>query len=109
MNTYIIEYDHDAGAWATYAFVEGIHDHTDDSEAMGGSTQFFATLEEASRRILAWKALADMRPYMAPPSPDDVVIWEDFGEFLVNTPERQVVTHSLTDALTIVHTVTNTF
>lgn len=108
MNSYIIEWDHDAQAWATYVFVEGIHDVSDDPATIGGSEEYFATLDGAARRITAWRALEQLRQYMPPPNADDVVVWEDFGEFLVNTPTSQVVTRSLTTALTIAHTVTNT-
>jgi hypothetical protein len=101
-NTFVIEFDEDHNRWITYVWLVGIHDGGDPQLALG-TEETHNTIDEACRRIKAWKHVERLieRGALPAPKPEDIVLWEDFGEFHIETLEGQRTVYSLKSALTI--------
>lgn len=101
-DTFIIEYEN--GQWWTYAYVPSIHDDPDHDHYLVGSEDVFDTLDEAVNNIKAWRELAEFADYarqLPHPSPASRVLWEDFGEYHVETVLGQLTTNSFDEALSL--------
>ena len=101
-NTFVIEFDEDHNRWITYVWLTGIHDGGDPQLALG-TEETHNTIGEACRRIKAWKHVERLikRGALPAPKPEDVILWEDFGEYHVETRQGQRTLTSFTSALTM--------
>jgi hypothetical protein len=99
-NTFIIEWDSTAQTWVTYVWVAGIHDG-DDPHLSKGTEEHHATIDGAARRIKVWKKIEALvaRGAYPPPNPDRLILWEDYGEYHVETLAGQRTLISFNDAL----------
>jgi hypothetical protein len=100
-DTYIIEYEN--GQWWTYVYVPSIHNNPDHPYYLLGSEEVFDTLEDAADNIKEWRTESLWRQYVnfPQPSPDERLMWEDFGEYHVDSSVGQLTTNSFDEALSL--------
>ena len=98
-NSFIIEYNADDNVWHTYVWMVGIHDGGDE-RLRYGTDEMHSTLDNAVRRIKAWQHVERLIAKGLPtPKPEDIVLWEDFGEYHVETHQGQRTLTSFDAAL----------
>jgi hypothetical protein len=98
-NSFIIEHGSDHSVWYTYVWIAGIHDGGEE-HLRHGTEETHSTLDDAVRRIKAWQHVERLIAKGLPtPKPEDIVLWEDFGEYHVETHQGQRTLTSFSSAL----------